>query len=420
MRKEIFVLIIFLLMFQVVYADEIEDTLTNYYESFKTENLDLYYDTQTLNLFTEEQRISEKELINLIFEKTDLIDYKINNLEYTIDGNAAVLNYELYAKVTEGDESLEYTENFVAILVKEDKWMVFKIVPQATFEVLVNDAGINGDFSDNNDLIFDGNEIKDSCVANLSLIEYVDGVNMYDYASQKVIDMVAGDKNIEFKIGEESIYLAVSSGVIKLLDSEPETIHFIAETDECIFEEIANQELDPMVAYNNDKITLKGNTIGSKTKTFFGKIGLTIFNFFNKKNNVIEVEGEDGTLGGPIKYSFIGETSRGPGELYLGSGGSYASYTFESGAKQSMYLYVKVSDDSKHANGARSVVIDINGEEYDYNHVSATYNPWGWEYVAKIKVQKGTNTLVITKPKQTSAAFVMDKLVLKGKEEMPK
>jgi len=127
----------------------------------------------------------------------------------------------------------------------------------------------------------------------------------------------------------------------------------------------------------------------------------------------IVVEGENGVLTGGGQYTFLGESGNGNNLLYLGDGGAKVTYTFNSDYEGIMDMYVRISDDALHADGARSVYITVNGEKVTYNHISINTltdeSDWLWQYFAKFNIKKGENTVEIEKIATTSAAFAMDK-----------
>lgn len=133
------------------------------------------------------------------------------------------------------------------------------------------------------------------------------------------------------------------------------------------------------------------------------------------KDYELEIEGETGTLSGErTRYSNIGESARG-GEAYLGDGGATATYNFKSAHEGNMYLYVALSDDGVHDSGKRNAIINFNGAELKYTHISentiTSASPWKWYYLGEVPV-KLNNVVSFEKETTTSAAYVMDKFKL--------
>jgi hypothetical protein len=185
-----------------------------------------------------------------------------------------------------------------------------------------------------------------------------------------------------------------------------------------------------MDLYNTGKIKISGVGFFDKTKVFISTTLLKIINLFNgddddeeetdkpvelvQKEDSFIYEVENCELFNPGQYSFIGKTSRGLGELYLGTGSSYAECKFVSQNEGKYYTYLYISDDALHVSGARDAEIYVNGIKYDYKHISRNTitqeSAWGYDYLAEIEIKEGENTLKIVKPRQTSAAFVLDKI----------
>ncbi len=125
----------------------------------------------------------------------------------------------------------------------------------------------------------------------------------------------------------------------------------------------------------------------------------------------ILINGKDGVLTGAGPWSNISNIERdnGFGEAYLGDKGGTATYTFESLAAGTFNLWVKLSDDAQHMNGARSATVTLNNSQtIKYSHVSEDTRGWKWYRLGTVTLSAGTNTAAFTKDSDTSAAYVMN------------
>lgn len=272
--------------------------------------------------------------------------------------------------------------------------------------------------------------------------EYLTLVNgQFDYKEPKItyeeFCTINGCKNIKFYNNEFN----------------PEKIDYIISTDSCSYQDLTTEKLDFIDAFTTGKIKIEGGTIFSKIKTNIGNIVFKIYNWFNKEpeqiikepineikpytpkinisseegeteeiineekriiSNEIVFEAENCELNNKGANSFIGKTSRGPGELYLGDKGAFALCKIDSTLSAEVNVYLRVSDDGKHASGSRSVIFEINDQTLNYNHVSKNYiqngDFWGVEYLGKATLTKGENIIKITKKELTSAAFTLDSI----------
>lgn len=133
-------------------------------------------------------------------------------------------------------------------------------------------------------------------------------------------------------------------------------------------------------------------------------------------STTIVTQGELGVLAGGGSLTLIGATSNTPGThggyLYMGDGGATATFQIAAPSAGSYALWVRVDDDGKHANDTRSVSIAVGGTSNNWNHVSRNTNGWVYEKVGTYALAAGSQTVVITKLKTTSAAFSMDEFIL--------
>lgn len=132
----------------------------------------------------------------------------------------------------------------------------------------------------------------------------------------------------------------------------------------------------------------------------------------NDPSGTIYVEAGDGTLLNGDSYSYIAESARGL-EAYLGDKGASAVYEFTAESAKDYELWVKLSDDGIHDNGARSVTIVINNNQTrKYAHVSENTitdtSVWKWYKIGTVTLAEGSNKISFTKDENTTAAYVMD------------
>ncbi len=131
----------------------------------------------------------------------------------------------------------------------------------------------------------------------------------------------------------------------------------------------------------------------------------------------IYVEGGEGTLVNGGTYSYIAESARGL-EAYLGDESASAVYEFSSPTMGTYTLWVKLSDDGVHENGARSVtIVTNNSNTKKYNHISEDTKGWKWYKIGDIPLNEGSNQISFTKDEGTYAAYVMDEFKFVPVEE---
>lgn len=447
-----------------IYADynqETYDLIDNYYLTFEAFDMNSYLETQDLRDYTIEELEIKKDNIDLMWENVQPLYHHVYNLDVTFDENVAIVTYDLEAGMGtyNSDDEFNYEMEMGAILSNiNNEWKILKIMPltqldelielinveesliilneslennfvNETYLYLSNETDISEEIIVENNtfkIVNDTNElptdiIKDeiNCEFKTEYINNINGINIKDFISENIYDMLIGNFGINILIDEDKKYLIeINDGVLNLINSTTKTIKYSVITDSCTILSIHDKTITPMQAYNNNLITIKGETIGTKVKILFGKILFEIFNFFKSGNDIenIIIEGEDFKLLDSYKYNFVGKTSRGPGELYLGNGKSSANIEFNSNSNKIIYLYVKITDDKLHQDDTRSVDLIFNDNTISYIHKSEnTITPnsvWTWKYLGEIEIKEGTNNLEIYKPKQTSAAFIMDKLVL--------
>ncbi len=129
----------------------------------------------------------------------------------------------------------------------------------------------------------------------------------------------------------------------------------------------------------------------------------------------ILVNGISGTLTNAGYFSNISNIERdnGFGEAYLGDDGATATYNIEVATGGTYRLWVKLSDDAVHFDGARNATITINGSQnIKYVHVSEDTKGWKWYDLGSVTLANGVNTFAFVKDPNTIAAYVMNQFKL--------
>lgn len=129
----------------------------------------------------------------------------------------------------------------------------------------------------------------------------------------------------------------------------------------------------------------------------------------------IVVNGIAGTLTNAGYFSNISNIERdnGFGEAYLGDDGATATYNVEVATGGTYRLWVKLSDDALHFDGARNATITINGtQNIKYIHVSEDTKGWKWYDLGSVALANGVNTFAFVKDPNTIAAYVMNQFKL--------
>ena len=137
----------------------------------------------------------------------------------------------------------------------------------------------------------------------------------------------------------------------------------------------------------------------------------------------IVVPAESGTISGAGQYTFSKPSSPRPGGrggfVYLGDGRATATYTVSAPAGR-YDLWIRFDDDGKHAAGARSVEVSINGAKaLAWSNPSRDTGGWVNIKIGNVDLRAGQNTIAFTKAQTTSAAFVLDEFALTAPGHIP-
>ena len=466
-------LIISIFNFNLIYGNNYDENnydensynlLEKYYSTFEQFDLEGYLSTQDLRSYSNKEIEIKKHNINLMWENVEPISHNIYNLNTEINENIKLVTYELDAVVGNyKNNNFNYSMKMIAIFSNiNNTWKILKIMPLIQYDELVeyinieksliklnqslNDGFINQslnkiNLTKNNSLKpeilnfkIENNSKKINCEFDINSLNYIKNINIKEFVSDKIYNLLIGNFGINLIISKNfnddnnnknnKFIIEINNGNLKLVNKTSKTIKYNIYIDECTISAIKDKSISPMDAYNQNLIIMKGETIGSKIKLTLGKIVYSIFNFFKseEKVNSIILEGENFELLNKGKYDYVGPSSRSKGELYLGTGRSSAKIKFNSEKQKKVFIYIKINDDKKHRNGARSVDIYFNKQDsnfnstINYNHKSInTITPksfWTWKYIGEVNIKKGENEIEIFKPKQTSAAFIMDKIGL--------
>lgn len=132
-------------------------------------------------------------------------------------------------------------------------------------------------------------------------------------------------------------------------------------------------------------------------------------------DGTILIDGKTGVLTNGGTWSNISNIERdnGHGEAYLGDKDATATYTFDVTNAGTYHLWIKLSDDALHFDGARNTTAFVNNSQtIKYTHVSEDTKGWKWYDLGSITMGSGKNTIAFTKDATTSAAFVMNQFKL--------
>ena len=400
MKRIFLAVMIFCLVMSTALAYEKSDAaVLAYYDTFVNEDMDGYLAVSYLEHYSQEALQDKKEYLSALFDLYDTTHYELSELSVLEEGSYAYAEYLLTSTIVGNGEEFTSTEQMSMTLLYLDGWKVFQVTPT---KVLLQNMQ-----EEEEEPLFEETyteEPKRICLYETKDFEDVNDFSLVEYGA--LGSVIGNDKVLKVEINNDEYYYHFLNDVINSI-SKTEEIDYVATLDGCTLQRIISGS-DPMAEYNEGNIELKGMGVTEKIKTGLGKIISRIVGWFSPTPYELRVEAETGELGLAGRYTFIGPTSRGPGELYLGNGNAFATYWIDFDYEGILHLYARVADDAKHANGARNAVMSMNGEELMYKHVSANYQPWGWEYVGEVFVVKGMNQFIVTKEKTTSAAFVAD------------
>jgi len=425
------------------------NVLDSYYLSFSEENMDSYLSTQFISHLSDEELSAKKELIKSMWSEFSS-GYSLDDLdswEFIVEDNIAIVKFGLFANIMDSNyETVKsYDQSMTAtFFLTNDGWKIFNIVPTSVFEFNAVVDLISNDDSDsevddinslNNGSTIDytpsrgpscdefGNCFKRGpslfihpvvCDLDISSFKDEDGFSLEDISG--VNKLLGNNKIIKVSIDGDSyeFYYLFKDNVLTPVSATPD-IDYLVTTDSCTLQRISDGS-NPMDEYDRGKIKLSGASFRSKLVTSFVKIMIEVYSWFVPDEPfTLWIEAETGTLSDAGKYSFIGPTSRGPGELYLGTKGSFATYEFESDFEGDVHLSLMITDDGLHSDGSRDAVFNLNGNSLRYTSVSQNTSSgdsvWKWVDLGIVHLNKGLNTLIVSKPEQTSAAFILDKFV---------
>ncbi len=129
------------------------------------------------------------------------------------------------------------------------------------------------------------------------------------------------------------------------------------------------------------------------------------------KSGEIFIEAETGNLHNAGQYSHIADTNRAGEkvkEVYLGDGGANIDYVVKAPSESTFELFIRLTDDGAHKDNTRNATFSINGNDIKYIHKSEDTKGWKWYSLGNVNLNKGENTMTITKDKSTPAAFIID------------
>lgn len=453
MKKIIFLLLL-VLNFAMVSASPIE-LLETHYTAFANENWSSYINT--FIKLDEAQIKIKKENVEKQWKMLDTLAFELSDFKFQYYEDLIVVTYtaDFTIQFSDDKKAIEDQKRFSALIIGDKIGFIGDElnVKKALSEIFLEMENVTIYEQKEVNTCGDGRcEINESCEVDCRVLTYkcidCEKISVEDIKDElpktkKICDFdktllnsqnkeiskdilnkipdflkekILGEVALNILIDDVSYPLLIKDGIV---NAKPlKKFDYVVNTTSCTLKNLQEKEIDFNTAYDQDLITIKGTTIGPKFKTFILSIGLTIKSWFNPQPKEILIEAESGKLYNKGRWSNIGiASSRGVEELYLGTGGSYAEYEFKSPFKgEDVELWIKVSDDGLHKDGSRSVEILFNDKLLNYNHKSVDYYSsgeiWGWEKVGLVEVNKKNNRVIFKKPKQTSAAFVMDKFKL--------
>lgn len=405
MKNLLLIALIMILVASFVYSAP-QETIEKYYAAYAAEDIEEYFSTLYLDNYEYTAIDDRKAYVIELFKLYDTESYGLTDMSVAEDKSFAYAEYSLNTKIT-GAENLEYSKRMSAILIKADGWKIYQVMPVSVLQDNMESdyqTPVLDDIPANLGCSYDRSKLKN--------VEY-DSTNIPGFAQ-----LIGNNKIIKGIIDDEEFFYSAANN--KVYSTRQTDYDYLVISDACTIQKIFDGA-NPKDEYDKGNIKIEGKGLSENIKIGIASILNKIYNFFVRPHFELWIEGEEGELLNAGRYSFIAPTGRGPGELYLADKDAMAVYEFESKYSGPANIYIRVSDDAKHRDGSRSVNFLINGEKIPYNHRSANYitenNFWGWETVGIGNFIKGKNTIFITKPEQTSAAFTMDKFVMSEKEK---
>jgi len=413
--------------------------------------MDSYLATQFLAHLTEDEFVAKKELLKSMWEQFSS-DYSLSDVDswnVVVNDSVSIVEFDLSASIKDASGAVvkEYTQGMTATcFLTPNGWKIYNIVPTSVFEFnsvidLLPDDSKGENVSDDKLPDFkahkqpqrdvscdeDGNCFKRapsfrssriSCSFDVDSFKDEKGYSLDDVSFAKTL--IGNHKVIKLVIDDSyKFYYQLDDGFLKPV-SAVDDVDYLITVDSCTLKRIAEGS-DPQKEYDNGKIKISGQSFVSKVKSSIAKMIFEIYSWFLPKEPFeLFIEAETGVLNNPGKYSFIGSSSRGPGELYLGTKDSFAEYDFKSDFEGDAYLSIRVNDDGLHKDYSRDALFTINGKKYPYHAKSMNTqkdgSSWAWVSLGKVHIVSGENKMVVSKPEQTSAAFIMDSFVISEKK----
>ncbi len=444
-KKSLFWIFVFVLLVSNSLA--IDSTINKYYSSFAKEDFNSYWSTLYLEDYSQSELELRKDGILETWKVIDTLSYEIKDLIIEENGDLGVASYVIKTTLGEitdnGPNTLSYEMDMTAILINSDGWRVYSVNPSKLLRENIDEIYKEEDIvlpnsmpeiketkksdqkfkSDCGDGICSSNEVcpfdcETVLETNLPPLGLKVGECSLDYSKVKELEgkaipniplvdsLIGNNKVLLIKIDDKEFSYLLKDKKLSKSDNEPD---LIIDSDSCTIARIIGGS-DPKFEYEQGNINLRANGFVDKVKLGFSNLLFTIYSWFTSQKEFL-FEAEEGILVKGGRYSSIGPSGRGPGEVYLGNGNAQVNYDFEVDEGE-YHFYISITDDKKHSNGARDATFNINGKDIKYSHVSKntmTKNSvWTWEYLGKVTLQN-TNKMTLIKDKSTSAAFIMDK-----------
>ena len=315
--------------------DSIINVLKVYYTASTHEILEEYYSVMSSEGFSEEDILERKEQTKALWEEFDTLDYSLESIIPTVEGNTAHVYYTLSATISDtSGEEMSFTREMVAILFKEKgDWKVWAIMPRASYQLRMSTYGEELGIETNEapepkktgniEDFFDGlmgrtddplsqplnskcgNKICEDGETTSSCSEDCPKIGLCSYGVEKIQDLDGTDlKKTSSNIPDfaKKIILGDGTAIVLALPDEGNeyyfTIHenilhtedkltgeadYVLQTSSCTLKDLLDKNIDIASAYRNKDISIKGKGIGPSLKTGTISLFLKVQSWFKKK-----------------------------------------------------------------------------------------------------------------------------------------
>ena len=315
------------------------DTLNTYYTASMEENLNKYYSIISTEGFSNEKIKERKEITKTIWDTFDTLDFSISSVIPTVEKDSAHVYYTLSSTIKDNKNQIVSTEReMVGILFKEQgTWKVWITMPRSSYELkmatygqemmihtnISNEPKQTNFFQDitnkvlrknkdplslpsfpkcGNAICEDGESTKTCqkdcpiiglCIYNESKLKEYNGTklnlsyvkNAPSFVKDSIVKnntivklkIIDKNKNYLFSIIDKTIVLNKNDNT----KTEPT---FTVEVKSCTLKKILNKQINPLDAYQNKKIIVKGKGVMNYFKLKVASTVLNIKSWFEKDN----------------------------------------------------------------------------------------------------------------------------------------